>query len=182
MPKASKTRSDRSLRRDRQIKALFEEGSEMRPCSGCICRGVRCVAHRDSQRCAECVRSESSCDLVVTAEDWDILDKERERLRKEIAKRRQLVSTAQRELEQLEEAQEKLRTRACAMIAREAQNLEEMEVDNQRGGLNSPPVSVSFLDLDFSDPALAALVDDPSLLPFDLGSFGGSHSREPGNA
>ena len=66
------------------------------------------------------------------------------------------------------------------MIARESRNLEGKEIDKQRGGPGSPPVTDIFVGVDFSDPALYALVNEPSL-PLDLSSFDGSHSGAPGN-
>ena len=101
----------------------------MRPCSNCIFLGIVCVAHRSSNKCASCVSLAKTCDLVVSVEDWNKLDAEREQIRNEIDKHRRLVSDSLAELSRLEKLQDSLRKGASSMIAREDQNLKEMEED-----------------------------------------------------
>lgn len=132
MSKSLKSKNNSIARRFFQHKGIIEEGVEMYPCSNCIRRDTRCLAHRSSSKFAACVHSTKSCDLIVLSEDWRKLDAERERLRNEIAKRRRLISEAFFELSKLEEEQENLRQNASAMLAREHQNLKEVEEDASR--------------------------------------------------
>ena len=167
MPKAIKLKfnpklDDSTTRRKNQYKEILEEGVEMRPCSNCIRRGIRCVAHRSSGKCAACIQSTKRCDLLVSSEDWRRLDVERERLRDEIAKRRETISKALSELSKLEEEQEVLRKDASAMIAREDQNLKKLEENVSKSSdtiaANSEP----------SDLELSSFLES---IPLDLSSF-----------
>lgn len=131
----------------------------MRPCTNCIRTGERCVADRAHDKCANCVKNtKTSCDLVVSQEDWDKLDDERTRL-SELLKRQRArraaavvaaaaaakeMVDADRESSRIEKLQKLLSERASQMIAREIANIEELEADEHREASTaaSEPVSL----------------------------------------
>lgn len=114
-------------RRKNQYKKIFEADLKMRSCFNCIHRGINCLIHRSSDKCAFCVRLEISCDLAVSSEDWERLNVERERLRNEIAKYRKTLSNIQFELIRLKKEQESLGKNASVLIAREDRNLKKIK-------------------------------------------------------
>ena len=118
---------DSTTRRKNQYKKILEEDVKMRPCSNCIRRSTRCVAHRSSDKCAACIQSTKRCDLLIFSEDWRRLNIERERLRDEITKRRETISKTLFELFKLKKKQKILRKNANAMIIRENQNLRKLK-------------------------------------------------------
>ena len=84
-----------------------------------IFREICCFAHRDYRKSDFYVNFEIICNLIMSAENWDKLNVEREKFRKKIAKLRKIITNAQHEFLTLKNAQKKLRTNANAIIARE---------------------------------------------------------------
>lgn len=168
MPKQKTPSSkSRAARHSSQYERLLIEIVEMRPCSLCINRGVRCIAHRSSDKCAECINAKVLCDLVVSDEDWFRLNSERDEVRDKITNiRRTLdslskeISKATAELAKCLDLESKLQKKSGEMLARENQNLKEMEEDASR---SSDPIFDPF------DPELSAFFES---VPFDWGSFG----------
>ncbi|KAF2181550.1 hypothetical protein K469DRAFT_792018 [Zopfia rhizophila CBS 207.26] len=56
------------------------------PCSRCRDNGRCCLVHLSSGRCSECIDRNTKCDLVVTQPEWNRLDRDKERLRRQLEK------------------------------------------------------------------------------------------------
>ncbi|KAF2179119.1 hypothetical protein K469DRAFT_322608 [Zopfia rhizophila CBS 207.26] len=56
------------------------------PCSRCRDNGRRCLVHLASRRCSECIDRNVKCDLVVTQPEWNRLDRDKERLQRQLEK------------------------------------------------------------------------------------------------
>ena len=106
------------------INKIREKKSEMRSCFQCINVNVRCIAHRSFNRCAVCIEKNVSCDLIVIEKNWKKLNKQRNYVRFEIAKRRKLMFQTQRKFEKLKILEEEFRIKVFAMIARKIHNFE----------------------------------------------------------
>ena len=63
------------------------------PCSNCKRRGDNCIVHLVSSRCAAYNNRNVKCDLVVTEEEWNRLDRDKTKLA------RQLEDIEEKELE-----------------------------------------------------------------------------------
>ena len=85
MPRAFKPRSTRTFRRSVLVFKMEVAGITVFPCSHCSSRDLPCIASQDSIKCSECVRSDVSCDLIMSVEDWKKLLAERKRVRSRVA-------------------------------------------------------------------------------------------------
>ena len=148
---------------------ILREGVEMRPYTNYIKAGERCVADRTYNKCAGCVRTtKASCDLVVSQKDWDKFNNERVRLSKAVAVKRKEIAVALEKMSRLESLQELLKTRAREIIAREVQNIKELEADKYREASVAAfkPVNMELNNFIFPD----SFFWNPS--DFFFGSFG----------
>ena len=133
MPKVVLKNSRSHLRRKRLSEEITLIGSlMMRPCSGCVAIGKNCIASSSNDKCAMCVCCGIKCDLVVTESEWVDLDKERDALREKMKECRARISKDLASLNKYSEHKKLLRRRAKSMIAKELQNLRELDLDKSR--------------------------------------------------
>ena len=155
MRKVTKSKTSSITRRKNLVATIFREGVEIRPYINCIQTGERYVANRAHDKCVGCVRiTKASCDLVVSQKDWNKLDNERVRLSKAVTVKRKEIAVALKKMSRLEFLQKLLKTCAREIIAREVQNIKELETNKCRKASAAAfkPVNIELNDFTFPDP------------------------------
>ena len=109
------------------------------------------------------------------------MNEQRNYVRFEIANRRKLMSQTQRKLEKLKIFEKKFRIKVSVMIVQKIHNFEEMIVDEQSGDFLFLSVIDFFIDLNFFDSLLVALMNG-FFLSFDLNFFDDNRSKKLDNA
>ena len=99
----------------------------MPPCSRCTRRNTKCVVSDESKRCAECVKSSVKCDATSPSlGDWERLQREEERLAREMdAAMNQAQEAMARQL-RLARQQKLLKARGGEMLRRGLATLDEL--------------------------------------------------------
>ena len=150
-----KSKTSNTTRRKNLVTTILREGIEMRPYTNCIKAGERCVANRTYNKYAGCIRTtKASYDLVISQKDWDKLDNKKVRLSKAIAAKRKEITVILKKISRLESLQELLKTRTRKIIAREVQNIKELETNKRYKAFiaASKPVNIKLNNFAFPDP------------------------------
>ncbi|KAF2174784.1 hypothetical protein K469DRAFT_101304 [Zopfia rhizophila CBS 207.26] len=156
------TRPESSLIRARRLASRIRAAPHHMPtpCSNCSRRGDDCLVNLSSGRCSACNDRNAKCDLVVSQPEWDRIDCDKEKLRRQLEKaqdeaietRRRLLLADQeaqarerrlrRELAQIDSKEKEMFDREMASI-REVQALEQEEARSRSQGLRTPQPAVS---------------------------------------
>ena len=108
MPKIKKPISSTSRRRQLVLKLGMATLSK-RSCKRCKNTPQLCHSGDGSDRCVECVRVGSDCDLSpINIPKWKRLEERRKRLRKERSEAMARVIRMDKEIESIEEDQERM--------------------------------------------------------------------------
>lgn len=135
-PKVRRKNKEKS----RLVTEIQNSGVEMIPCTHCRTEGLRCVKilnNTRKTRCSECVRSRTPCDAEYCLEDtwdkevprmsdWDSLDKQEEKLRKEEEEAMAKILRLRKQQDYLRERRKKMTERGLKYID-ELDALEEKE-------------------------------------------------------
>ena len=123
MPKTKKPLSSSARRRQLVLKLGMASLSK-RSCGRCSSSPLNlCHTGEDSDRCVECVRAGVDCDLSpINVPKWKRLEERRKRLRKERSEAMARLMRLDKEIESIEENQER-------MVQRELRNIQELEVE-----------------------------------------------------
>lgn len=145
---------------------ILSSGIEMAPCANCKKKGRSCVVSKESKRCAECVRRGMRCDaLGPSTDDWDSLQREEERLEREVAAAIQQAQEAFARQLRLMKQQKLLKTRASEMLRRGLKTLDQLDEVEEKERLQQGaetqlaalcPTEVQFPD--FADDEIVALM------------------------
>src|SRR2546421_2138283 len=113
----------------------------MRPCSSCVSLGVPCILSREDERCEQCFRFLRKCDLASCWPEIDRLLAKEEELREKRLK-------AEMEAARLRKQERLFQKRRRKLLARERQNIEELEADEEsvagvETGTGFPPSAVA---------------------------------------
>lgn len=156
---------------------ILSNGIKMTPCANCKKKGRSCVVSKESKRCAECVRRGVRCDVLgPSTDDWDSLQREEERLEREVAAAIQQAQEAFARQLRLMKQQKLLKSRASEMLRRGLKTLDQLDEVEEKERLQQDtetqlaalcPVEVQFPD--FADDEIAALMsacdDDFCVIP-----------------
>ena len=124
----------------------------MSPCSLCSKHDRKCIISDDGSRCSECMRRGKKCDAKgPSLADWEALDQEENRLRREKEETSTLlmelvtkVQEAAAKLQRLEKTQRLWKTRAKEMLRRGLKTMDELDAAEAAERLSeSVPVNPS---------------------------------------
>lgn len=129
-------RNKSSTIRRKELASFIEEfGDNMvRPCSSCRNAKRVCRVHIRSGKCGECVRrGRSDCDVRVSESEWGVLQREHEKLRKDMEKAREETVALQERLNKSMSKEMRLRKQLDALERREADAIavEERDIEEQ---------------------------------------------------
>src|SRR5271166_6090664 len=108
---------------------------EMSPCSLCSKHDRKCIISDDGSRCSECTRRGKKCDAKgPSLADWEALDREENRLRREREETSTLLmesvtklQEAAAKLQRLKKTQRLWKTRAREMLRRGLKTMDELD-------------------------------------------------------
>ncbi|KAF2176719.1 hypothetical protein K469DRAFT_812682 [Zopfia rhizophila CBS 207.26] len=129
------TRPESSLIRARRLASrIRNEPRHMpTPCSNCSRRDDDCLVNLSSGRCSACNDRNVKCDLIVSQPEWDRLDRDKAKLRRQLERAEEDALEARsralrlrRELAKVDSKEKEMFDREMASI-REVQALEEEE-------------------------------------------------------
>jgi hypothetical protein len=156
MPACRVSKSSPTLRRRVLARKILEEGAvAMVACSSCARAQALCIFSASSSKCAECTRKGMSCDGSFSEADYDRLSEEEARLE---TARQVALDRAQKESAEAASLNRRivaLRKAKGAMIAREAQLLQELDQETQ------PQQANAGSELVFDEQQLADLFGAP---------------------
>jgi len=156
-------RSPKLKERQKLADEIQKLGIEMSPCSLCSKHDRKCIISDDGSRCSECTRRGKKCDAKgPSLADWEALDREENRLRREreetstllmesVAKTSALlmesvtkVQEAAAKLQRLEKTQRLWKTRAKEMLRRGLKTMDELDAAEEAERASVPaPVNPS---------------------------------------
>ena len=166
MPKA---KISNYIRRRKQVESIrSEEKFAMHPCDRCIEKGLVCQVSADSDYCASCMESKSSCLLIITDADRSRMKARKAFIRKKLKDQRRRVAALRRKqatkeslLADLEDELALAKQASRKMFAQEMFNIEALEEDErqEREGAtidSSEALSPSFFES--FDPGILGLL------------------------
>jgi len=153
-------RSPKLKERQKLADEIQKLGIEMSPCSLCSKHDRKCIISDDGSRCSECTRRGKKCDAKgPSLADWEALDREENRLRREEEETSTLlmesvtkVQEAAAKLQRLKKTQRLWKTRAREMLRRGLKTMDELDAAEAAERLSeSAPVNPSASPLDPHD-------------------------------
>src|SRR5208282_1076735 len=148
------------LKERQKLADEIQLGIEMSPCSLCSKHDRKCIISDDDSRCSECTRRGKKCDAKgPSLADWEALDREENRLRREEEETSTLlmesvtkVQEAAAKLQRLKKTQRLWKTRAREMLRRGLKTMDELDAAEAAERLSeSAPVNPSASPLDPHD-------------------------------
>ena len=143
----------------------------MAPCPQCESSGAQCVVRKGYRSCSSCLRKNVSCGGTFSEAEFQRLETQKQRLRKQHQKERERLASLARQLLEAQEAQhsielklERVTARQSEMVDQEARMLGEL--DDIPAGPSIPESPVAIMsELDFSwalDPEVLVTGSDVS--------------------
>lgn len=141
MPKGSKDKRNSTERR-KDLLARRPRKPAMRPCTNCQSHRPTprvCQLLPNCEKCVDCQRLGVPCDLVVTSADWDRIDREVSRLERELRETEERIAVDMAKTLRLRKQLKLQSEREQKLVARELQNIEDLERDEEQ--VNALPTS-----------------------------------------
>src|SRR5208282_1819614 len=145
-------RSPKLKERQKLADEIQKLGIEMSPCSLCSKHDRKCIISDDGSRCSECTRRGKKCDAKgPSLADWEVLDREENRLRREEEETSTLlmesvtkVQQAAAKLQCLKKTQRLWKTSAREMLRWGLKTMDELDAAEAAERLSeSAPVNPS---------------------------------------
>jgi hypothetical protein len=117
MPRVS---PNSTYRRYKLYRILRSAPLAMRPCARCVSRGLECrtAVESESDKCGECMRVSPPCSLVVTPQEFALVNSQLAKLESELARARVAKEEAKDRTWRLKSQRQKILERKGEMVDR----------------------------------------------------------------